>query len=377
MVPINRKMSWPFKFLGLACLVLWLSILASGLWPFDFFPRNQVKWLQNENGVQFDRYGEAYSTTPWHMSSKSVAPGDGSLSVEIWLHSFETDYSSVSAIFSVGDPARPDTFAIAQSGPDLMVRGQFLDDKKQSHIGKLWLDDAFRSEAPRFMTLASGPRGTALYLEGRAQKDYPLTLAKDNFFGPILLGHAPAGHQAWTGTLLGLAIYEKALTADEVSRNYREWQEADIPKLIAQHAVVALYPFDERSGDVIQNRAGSAPALLIPARFSVLRPTILSFNFTFDRSDLEDMVINVLGFVPFGFVLCAYLQHARHLGKLQSLLLTVFLCGITSLAIELLQVYLPSRESSVLDLIDNILGAALGVALHSGFAYLVRRSKVL
>ena len=365
-----------FKSLGVVCLALWLGILAFGLWPFDFLQRNGVKWLQNENGIHFDRYGEAYSIAPWGLNSESTPATNASFSIEIWLHSWKGEYPGVSAICSIGDPSRPQKFSIEQSGSDLMVRGQFLDDNERSLIGKLWLDGAFRSGEPRFMTLTSGPQGTALYLEGHLQKLYPLSLTIDNFFGPILLGHSPDGHQAWTGDLLGLAVYEKALTAGEVSKDYKEWQEANTEMLIASHGVAAFYPFDERTGDIIHNRAGSAPSLLIPARFGVLQPTILSFGFTFDRSGLDDVVINILGFMPFGFVLCAYLQYAKHLGKLRSLLLTVFLGGITSLAIELLQVYLPSRESSVLDLIDNILGTALGAALHSGIAYIARRSKV-
>jgi hypothetical protein len=366
----------PFKFLEIACLALWLGILSFGLWPFDFFRGNNVKWLQNENGIHFGRYGQAYSATSWDISSKPTAPGERSFTVEIWLHPWEGNYPGVSAICSIGDGSRPPKFAIAQSGSDLMVRGQFLDDTENSHLRKLWLDDAFHNGGPRFMTLTSGAQGTALYLEGLLQKRYALTLTIDNFFGPILLGHAPAGHQPWTGDLLGLAVYEKALTAGEVSEHYKEWQDANTGMLIASQGVAAFYPFDERTGDVIHNRAGSAPSLLIPARFGVLHPTILSFGFTFDRAGLDDIVINILGFMPFGFVLYAYLQYAKRLGKLRSLLLTVFLGGITSLAIELLQVYLPSRESSLLDLIDNTLGTALGTALHNGIAYIVRRSKV-
>lgn len=370
-------MSCSLKVLGAACLALWLGILAFGLWPFDFFAKNDVQWLLNENGVRFDGYGEAYSTTPWSLSGESVIPTDNSLSLEIWLRSSETEYPDVSAILFIGDPSRPNNFEIAQSGSDLMVRGRFLDGTKRSSFGKLWLDDAFRSGVPRFITLTSRAEGTVLYLEGVPQKHYPLTLAKDSFLGPILLGHTPTGHQAWTGTLFGLAIYQTALTPDEVSEHYTQWQEANISKLSTKQGVAALYAFDERAGKVIHNRAGSAPALLIPARFSVLCPSVLSFDFTFGRSDLEDIVVNILGFVPFALLLCAYLQRAWHLGKLRSVLFTVFLGGITSLAIELLQVYLPSRESSLLDLIDNIVGTGLGAALYNNFASTARRPKVV
>jgi hypothetical protein len=47
-----------FTFPGVVCLLVWPSILRLGLWPFDFFP-GKSKWLQNSNGVHFDRHGEA------------------------------------------------------------------------------------------------------------------------------------------------------------------------------------------------------------------------------------------------------------------------------------------------------------------------------
>ena len=363
--------------LSVVCLALWLGILGFGLWPFDFFPRNKVNWLQNQNGIHFDRYGEAYSTAAWDPSSNSAASNDGSLSIEMWLQSWEKEYPEVSAIFSIENPAKLENFAILQSGPDLLVRGQFLDKHNRVSASKLWMDDACRTGAPRFITLTSGPEGTALYLEGVLERRYPLTLASDSFFGRFLLGHPANGHQAWTGDLLGLAIYDQTLTTEDVSKHYKAWQDARTEDLIEKQGVAAFYPFDERNGMLIHNRSGSAPNLLIPKEFRVLNKMTLSPNVNISRSDLDDIMVNILGFAPFGFFLSAYLQQARHLGKIRSMLLTIALGGITSLAIELLQVYLPSRDSSLLDVIDNTLGTILGAAMRAGLANLfVRRSKI-
>ena len=60
------------------------------------------------------------------------------------------------------------------------------------------------------------------------------------------------------------------------------------------------------------------------------------------------------------------------------MLFTIALGGLTSLMIEVLQAYLPSRDSSLLDVIDDaflgtLLGAALQIAMPSSA---VRRSKI-
>jgi len=43
--------------LGLICLVIIAVFFLAGLWPFNFSPENKVRWLQDQNGVQF--YGQA------------------------------------------------------------------------------------------------------------------------------------------------------------------------------------------------------------------------------------------------------------------------------------------------------------------------------
>ena len=57
--PVVRK-----NVLGLICLAITAGILLAGLWPFNFSPENKVRWLKDQNGVQF--YGQAivFSTLP-------------------------------------------------------------------------------------------------------------------------------------------------------------------------------------------------------------------------------------------------------------------------------------------------------------------------
>jgi glycopeptide antibiotics resistance protein len=97
----------------------------------------------------------------------------------------------------------------------------------------------------------------------------------------------------------------------------------------------------------------AAPDLFIPTRFEPFPPKILEFPHPFKKSDVEDTIINTVGFIPFGFLLTVF-------SKGKAVLLSVILGAITSLFIELAQVLLPTRDSSALDLINNVIGTLAG-----------------
>jgi len=87
-----------------------------------------------------------------------------------------------------------------------------------------------------------------------------------------------------------------------------------------------------------------------------LPPAVLSLK-SFAR---EDFVINVLGFVPLGFLTMGFLAETRSAGQGRDLAWTLAFCISLSLIIELLQVYLPGRTSSMYDVVANAMGALLG-----------------
>jgi VanZ family protein len=92
-----------------------------------------------------------------------------------------------------------------------------------------------------------------------------------------------------------------------------------------------------------------------------------------DKRDFRDISINILGFVPFGFVFVAYFTSHRNVGN--ATIITI-LCGAAiSLAIEILQVYIPGRDSGMLDIITNTFGTFLGALLFrwAPVQYLMRK----
>ncbi|MGB6477849.1 MAG: VanZ family protein, partial [Candidatus Sulfotelmatobacter sp.] len=76
----------------------------------------------------------------------------------------------------------------------------------------------------------------------------------------------------------------------------------------------------------------------------------------------KDVLINIGGFIPLGFFFCAYFSSVRPLKR--AMLTTIVLGGVVSLAIEVLQAFLPTRDSGMTDIITNTLGTGLGALLY-------------
>jgi hypothetical protein len=157
--------------------------------------------------------------------------------------------------------------------------------------------------------------------------------------GKILVGNSPTGNEYWTGNLLGLAIYDRPLAGEEVSQHFP--QHFHDSEKSGEEGPVSLYLFDEHSGTLAHDSLGDHH-LLMPSRFEVLQKTILVppwEDFRFNRSYLMDILTNILGFIPFGFFLSAYLWMRKPRSNFQLLLKSVIIAGCISLLIELVQVY--------------------------------------
>ena len=83
-------------------------------------------------------------------------------------------------------------------------------------------------------------------------------------------------------------------------------------------------------------------------------------NYSFNISFIVDTIVNLIGFIPFGFILFATLIRVGGAFEKHGVLMTVAFCFLVSLALEILQAWMPSRSSSMLDLVLNTLGGWMG-----------------
>jgi hypothetical protein len=347
--------------LGFICLVLLCGVLYAGLHPFHA-PANQVAWVANADAVRFGEYGTI-------LSSESIPPpgfGGVERSIEIWAQpALIVDSNTLLAFYS---PASPRQLSLSQSLSDLKISVQSSSAWRSLKIERIYIGDAFRDGKSAFWTVTFGQSGTAIYRDGQLAGKSRLMPSSGEFSGRLVVGNSPMSNTSWPGTLRGLAIYDTALDRAQIERHYSSWTRGKAPALTPDDVCIALYLFNEHAGRVVHNRVRSGGDLYIPPKYMVLRQTVLDplwRAFEWTRGFWQDAFINVAGFIPFGCFFCAYFS-ARGLGS--PALRASALGAAVSVLIELTQALLPTRDSSMSDLINNILGSILGAAAYRGAA---------
>jgi hypothetical protein len=342
------------RLLSALCTGVLAVIFSLGLWPFHV-PANDVVWLGNRNGLRLGHFSTVIGAASLDAADEGTAKGD---SLEIWLQPARVwtggTFLSFSQDHSTG-------LQIQQALTDLALESASPGEKRELHV-----DEVFRQKRPRFITVTSGASGTAVYVDGvPAKTERQFRLSPKDFTGRLILGDAPGQTHSWAGMLLGAAIYREELTPAEVLTHYHSWTAGGRPEVTTAEHCAALYLLNERSGRVVHNQAGPGGELQIPARYVVVDQKFLEpvrEEFSMSRSYWSAVLKNIVGFLPVGFVFYAYFGGIR--GLRRAGLVTVLLGALISLTIEVVQGFLPTRDSGTSDLITNTLGTWLGVLLY-------------
>ncbi len=360
------------------CIAICAGYIFFGLWPFAFRPRNNLGWRPGAKGVFFGWPSIIYSEGWFDLGHAANA---GALTIELYMATQHKLGGEVGSILTLYDGDLPENLLVAQWKSDLLLRTFSRDGQGRRTAREVGLDAGLYPGARRCLGIASGAAGTDFYMDGVLAKSFPrLTFRPEALRGRLVLGDAPQGNRRWAGKLFCIAMFSRTLSAGEIARHSGFWTSGSLQQLRSESGLVALYYMDERNGPTIPDRSPSRIPLLIPESYQVLRKTVLVTPWEDPHpyfSDAGDVVINILGFVPFGFFCFIYRTQVRPGHPLRRAAGTVAVSGIISLAIELVQVYLPTRSSSLTDLICNIGGSVIGVILGFLALSLFRRTTPL
>jgi VanZ family protein len=219
----------------------------------------------------------------------------------------------------------------------------------------------------RYLTITTGGQGTRLYVDGApvaANDKLNLSIPTQGNPLRLVLGNSVHGNHVWQGDFHGLVISAKALSPEAVRLNFDRWANARNFDFLMPCSAMLLYTFDRDIDARLSDRSGNGNDLTIPERLVVLQKTILAplqRQLHLNRAAVGDMVVNVVGFIPVGIAIYGFLQCFSGPLSRRSLLLAVVLCMLLSLGIELAQAWIPTRHSSLQDLILNIFGAWIGI----------------
>ena len=359
--------------LGVICLLLIGGMLIACFWPFNFVPVNKVGWIQNGNGIRFYGQGIVFSreslVTP-AVTSRKKAP----FTIELLIRPIKEPDENMPSILTLYDRDL-EQIIISQWKTTLIIQSAHV----QNEYREIGIENALRKDVTHLIIMTSGEEGTDIYVDGKIEKSFPhYSLLPDDQkpAGCLILGNSPGGNSSWNGAFFGLAILDRSLSGKEALDHYRAWRERGQPLFSGSEKPLALYLFDEHGGEQILDHSGSRNHLLMPAIFKPVHRIILIAPWNeswFSLAYLTDFVINILGFMPFGFFVTAWLWRAKNLPAPRVYGICIFLGFCMSLAIEIVQAYLPTRGSSVIDVVSNTLGTAAGAFLFK-YAALVPRS---
>jgi hypothetical protein len=364
-LPIQKHI--PLKWLiGLSVVFLFI-ILAAGLKPRGFRHANNVSWIKDQAGIRFGRLGIAF-TNPFNDSSPAKFSGIDDFSLEIALKPAGYRGHRFKFILALHSGKDSEQLVIGQwlswfivmNGDDYAYR------RKTKRISVKAANAVSASPTARFVTITSGKGGTRIYLDGehlRTQKDLLLKIPPGGN-ARLLLGNSVYGRHPWQGDIYGLALYRHTITSREAADHFQRWAKDRSFSYAEDGNAFALYLFDEKAGPAALDHAGGNRHLEIPPRMQVLEKRFLAppwKGIRFNRSYIADMIINYFGFIPFGFIFFATLIRFGETFEKHGAFITVAFCFSVSLALEIIQAWMPSRSSHMLDLLLNTLGGWSGV----------------
>jgi VanZ family protein len=377
----------PTRILPVVCLVLTVGLLCAGLSPFNPFPKNEVNWLPG-GGLGLGKRGIVYGTAPLNAAAATkIGEQTGvECAVQIRVQPKVAFLDNSGTILDLYADANPFQFRLMQWHDVLLIRRDYMDASHQLKTAEMDLNNAFLGDEPATFTIIASPELVVVLRNGqKAGTSSKLGLSCADFAGQLLLGEAPIQDNPWSGKIFDLEFFRKnapgqvpaglAVAADAPAANAADSApespktESRIPQpqptLIGDAHATAHYTFNEGSGKTVRNAIPAGPELHIPYAIVVPHKELLlpPWRELSDKLSIQDIAVNIFGLVPFGFLIFAYFFVQRRWPVGRAAVLTILLGFALSTTIEVLQAYIPSRTSGVLDIIDNTLGTALGVWL--------------
>lgn len=398
------------------CLFLLLVILVTvGLWPFNFFANNLVT-IGSDRGVHLERPATAYTSVPSVKLRNLTA-----FTIAIRLATNSSGLSSFEKILSYALSQKEANFILGQwkdgLGLDLRVDGT----SPEIHFGEYGV---LKKDVRICCVISYDGQALTLYENGRIRKTRNDSLKFSEWVDkyPLVIGTDANGRSQWRGTIYEIAIFDRALTEPEIRQlsehnKGNRWQvtgdrkavttgtrseiggsydraqddnsmieyrgKTGLPRFAHNNETMSdsgpliHYIFDQantyettfrgRKALGVRDLAKGAPAdLVIPKYFMPYRRAFLerpSMDLKdYRRNIIEDILINLIGFAPLGMLLFIIFGR-KNIGMGVCLFLAAAVGFAVSITIEVLQAFLPSRNSSMLDLIMNTTGTLIGALI--------------
>lgn len=347
-----------------------LTMLFFGLRPKGLTLRNRVEWLENGDGIAIERYGVVY--TDIHDALGVIDEKEGvTIGVSLRPASLSRrEFMSLLMIY--GDTDETQLIIGQWKSSIIAMNGDDYDNKRRTP--KIFANNVLTSEKANFITVRSSKdKGTDVFCNGSlvsGKSDLVLTLPRGKLHTYLVAGNSVHGHSTWVGELYELTIWPYALSDKRIILHHKGGYGPESRNPIVQ------YDFNNGGGYRVKDHASGRFPLTIPEKVTILKKEFLSANWDglqLNKSMIYDITLNLFGFLPIGILISVLASEFFAVRSARAVVLSVGVSFILSLIIETGQVWMPSRNSSLLDLILNTLGGGAGGL--AGY-FLLRRRKM-
>lgn len=331
--------------LAAAALTTGFVLLYLAWKPFDFLPGNGCQWIGLEPGLEFEQPGIAYTDRSFgggngESTGRPRVPPIVGLRIRFRAADLRPE---TGVVVSVANPTLGSELWVEREGTLVLLRNRQGGTIMRRTDPRLVLERSASLDEHEVRVEWTGRQWRASF------DDNPAVEWNDGPPGPLhgrlVLGAAPDGTWGFTGQVLELT----ARTSETAAAGEREH---------------VRFEFGEGRGERAESVSGGRPEFIIPA---VWRPARLSVLQKLDWAEvrapwfLPDVLANLAAFLPLGALVTGALVGRRPPGAMWAALAMGLIVAF-SLILELGQVLLPTRTSSLRDLLCNSIGGAAGVA---------------
>ncbi len=346
-----------------------LSILL--LWPFNFFQRNRVSWISGANGIEFEGNGIVASEKPIPDLCQKMKMGTG-LTLSVWLSSANTRQRGPARIVSYSLNNYRRNFTLGQQGSSLVMRLRTTETSLNGANPSVVIGNVFKSLDPIHIVVTYDYTYQAVYINGKQwiQETIPGGKFKNWSAGyNLTFGNETSADRPWTGKLFQVELFDRPLLKEEVLSKFKKgylMQGAVSPG----NGSLLSYNFGEGAGRTIHNSGSlGIPANLTKSNFlrrlasNYLRWPNTSLKIILNA---KDTILNIIGFIPFGFFLNGIIRNRFGLSwRCSGLVLCLGMAF--SFSFESLQYFSITRDSSLVDLVANTFGTLIGILLDCSY----------
>jgi VanZ family protein len=309
-------------------LVALLTYWYFGFHPFHFqlpieIKKNTASFHQSD-GIQFNGLGIGYSLGSPKWLKSAIA--ESKFDIKLEFQTAKLDQKGPARILTISKDLHHRNLTIGQDGADLILRIRTLL-SNQNGYPPYRIKDVFIDKKWQRLHISITPDKLNISLNNTVHvanfvPHNPISQWSPNY--QLALGNEFTNNRSWQGIIRHVVIRSGKQQID-----YAKKENLFFPEyLVLGNASYNLIPFSEDA--------------------KTFKPIV-------------DWVINLLGFIPFGFFIMIFTKNRLTVFK------AVSICALLSLSIEIGQLFLIRRSSEIEDIILNTIGGFLGIL--SGLHY--------